>query len=109
MSRSTSTTLSMSWYHFCPTKKSFLSPHVFVFALAALPLPSAVQGFVADNLDDPAWFVHDEAQCDDRDDPRHLARVWVDQSFRPRRPGSGLRRTVQGIVNIYQSTQKKVT
>ena len=52
---------------------------------AALSAPAGRQGPRARPGDDPARLVHDEAQRDDRNDPRHLARVRA-RCIRSRRP-----------------------
>ncbi len=55
---------------------------------AALPQAAAGQGPVADDVDDPARVVHDEAQRDHRDDPGDVAASSAD-STRSRRPSNG--------------------
>ena len=57
---------------------------------AALPALAGRQGPGDGPHDDPAGFVHDEAQRDERDDPGHLARVREHPPARARRPGRGL-------------------
>jgi len=47
--------------------------------------------------DDPARFVHDEAQRDRRDDSGHLARVREHPPARARRPGRGYRQLIDEL------------
>ena len=58
---------------------------------AALPQASRDAGSVADDVDDPARLVHDEAERDRRDVSGHLAGVRQDASVRAGRAGEGLR------------------
>ena len=58
----------------------------------ALHAPSRRPGSGARQSNDPARLMHDEAQCDGRDAPHHVARVRRDSPVRPTRSGHRLYR-----------------
>ena len=64
--------------------------------VAAVPAQAAGEGSVVGAQHDSVGVVHDEAERDDRDDPRDVAGAGESASVRARGPGAGVPADVRG-------------